>query len=117
MHCQTLGWISVTTPHRWDWIDEPSVADTYFKITETEEQGRTRKTQGTQVFCLETDGLYVVSADEIKMRYKNAHLKKMRLFYYNMTYIQCYAAYCFILSNIYKHIFVTCNMYYFLQKL
>lgn len=41
-------------------------------------------------------------------------LKKMRPFYYNMTYIQCYAAYCFILSNIYKHIFVTCNMYYFL---
>lgn len=50
------------------------------------------------------DSLYEVSADEIKMRYKNAHLKKLRPFYYNMTYMQCHATYCFILSNIYKHI-------------
>lgn len=48
--------------------------------------------------------------DDVKVRYKNAHLKKLRAVYNNMTYSQCCAAYCFILSNIYKYRRYICSM-------
>ena len=47
----------------------------YFEIAEAEQQSQAGKGQDIQVFSLEADSPYVLSADGLKMRYKNAHLK------------------------------------------